>query len=194
MQMVQAIWEQVQELLALGRDSGNVGAIAMMLRAVVVYASTLAIVRLGSERFLSQATAFDVMVAIMLGSVMSSAITGSAPFVPTLLGGGALVGLHALLAALAFKSDWFGPLVNGEPVLPVEDGEVQEDGMRRTGLSSRDLSQALRQQGKPPDPSKARLAYLERDGSISIVSSQERPRILDVSVRDGVQTVRMEFG
>jgi uncharacterized membrane protein YcaP (DUF421 family) len=192
--MVQAIWDQVQGLLGLGRDSGDLGAIAMVLRAAVVYASALAIVRLGSKRFLSQATAFDVMVAIMLGSVMISAITGSAPFVPTLLAGAALVGLHALLAALAFKSDWFGPLVKGEPVLLVEDGEILEDGMRRTGLSSRDLSQALRQQGKPPDPSKIRLAYLERNGSISIVSSQDRPRILDVSVEDGVQTVRIELG
>jgi uncharacterized membrane protein YcaP (DUF421 family) len=191
--MLEAVWEQIQELLALGRDSGDIGATAMALRTVVVYAFTLVILRLGSKRFLSQATAFDVLVAIMLGSIMSRAITGSGAFVPTMLGGAALVGLHALLAALAFRSDWFGPVVKGEPVLLVEDGEIQEDGMRRASLSLRDLNEALRHQGKLPDPSKVKLAYLERNGSISVVSFQDQPRILDVSVEDGVQTVRIEL-
>src|SRR3954454_20461511 len=105
--MVQVIWEQFHAFLALGRDVEDVGVVAMMLRTVVIYAFTLAIVRLGSKRFLSQATAFDVIVAIMLGSIMSRAINGSAPFFPTLLGGVALVFLHAFLAWLAFHTDWF---------------------------------------------------------------------------------------
>ena len=191
--MVQGIWEQLQAFLALGRDVEDVGAGAMAVRTIVIYAFTLAIIRLGSKRFLSQATAFDVIVAIMLGSIMSRAINGSAPFVPTLFGGLALVGLHWLLAVLAFKTNWFGSVVKGEPVLLVEDGEVQADGMRRTGLSARDLNEALRQQGKPPDPSKVRLAYLERNGSISVVPYQDQPRIIDVAVEDGVQTVRIEL-
>jgi uncharacterized membrane protein YcaP (DUF421 family) len=192
--MVQLIWEQIQAFLALGRDVEDVGAVPMAVRTIVVYAFTLAIVRLGSKRFLSQATAFDVIVAIMLGSIMSRAINGSAPFVPTLFGGLALVGLHWLLAVLAFRIDWFGSVVKGDPVLLVKDGRIQEDGMRRTSLSSRDLNEALRQQGKPPDPSKVRLAYLERNGGISVVPSKDQPRILDVSVEDGVQTVRIELG
>ena len=192
--MTQAIWEQVQALLELGRDVADVGAVAMALRTIVIYAFTLAIVRLGSKRFLSQATAFDVIVAIMLGSIMSRAINGSAPFFPTLLGGIALVGLHALLAWLAFHTDWFGSLVKGEPVMLVKDGEVQHEGMRRASLSQRDLNEALRRQGRPPDPSSIQLAYLERDGGISVVPEQGRPRVADVSVKDGVQTVRIEIG
>jgi uncharacterized membrane protein YcaP (DUF421 family) len=191
--MVQGIWEQLQAFLALGRDVEDVGAGAMAVRTIVIYAFTLAIIRLGSKRFLSQATAFDVIVAIMLGSIMSRAINGSAPFVPTLVGGAALVGLHWLLAVLAFKTDWFGSIVKGESVLLVKDGEVQEDGMRRASLSSRDLNEALRHQGTPPDPSNIRLAYLERNGSISVVPYKDQPRIIDVAVEDGVQTVRIEL-
>ena len=43
----------------------------MALRTIVIYAFSLLIVRLGSKRFLSQATAFDVIVGIMLGSVIN---------------------------------------------------------------------------------------------------------------------------
>jgi hypothetical protein len=59
--MIQAIWEQVQSLLALGRDVGDVGAVAMALRTVVIYAFTLVIVRMGSTRLLGRASAFDAI-------------------------------------------------------------------------------------------------------------------------------------
>ena len=63
----------------------------MALRTVVIYVFTLAIVRLGSRRLLSKPSAFDVIVAIMVGSIMSRAINGTAPFVPTMLAGIVLV-------------------------------------------------------------------------------------------------------
>jgi uncharacterized membrane protein YcaP (DUF421 family) len=191
--MVQVIWEQFHAFLALGRDVEDVGVVAMMLRTVVLYAFTLAIVRLGSKRFLSQATAFDVIVAIMLGSIMSRAINGSAPFLPTLAGGVVLVGMHWLLAYLASRTDWFGTQVKGSPVLLIDDGAVQSDGMKEAGLSRHDLAQALRLAGRDPDPSKVRLAYLERNGSISVIPYGREPRVVDVSVDDGVQTVRVEM-
>ena len=69
--MLQALWEQVRGLFGPGSDTGNIGVIETVLRTIIVYGFTLAIIRLGSKRFLSKATAFDVIVAIMLGSVMS---------------------------------------------------------------------------------------------------------------------------
>ena len=72
--MLQAIGEQFQTLLGLGLDVGDVGAVQMALRTIIIYVCSLAIIRIGSKRVLSQASAFDVIVAIMLGSVMSRAI------------------------------------------------------------------------------------------------------------------------
>ena len=192
--MLQVVWEQFQILLGLGRDAGDVGAIQMALRTVFVYAFTLAVVRLGSKRFLSKATAFDVIVGIMLGSVMSRAITESASFIPTLMVGVTLIAAHWLMAALAFRFDWFGSLVKGNSILLIEDGEIQRDGMRQAGLSEHDLKQALRMQNNHTDPAKIRRAYLERSGKISVIPFEGEPRVLDVSVTDGVQTVRIELG
>jgi uncharacterized membrane protein YcaP (DUF421 family) len=154
---------------------------------------SLAIIRIGSKRFLSQASAFDVIVGIMLGSVMSRAINGSAPFFPTLLSGLVFVGMHWFFAALAFRFDWFGTLVKGNPILLIEDGKIQREGMRQAGLSDHDLKQALRMQNNHTDPANIRLAYLERSGNISVIPFKGDPRVLDVSVADGVQTVRIEL-
>src|SRR3569832_285999 len=191
--MLQALAQQFQSLLGLGRDIAEVGVLQMALRTIVVYAFTLAIVRLGSRRFLGRASAFDTVVGIMLGSVMSRAINGSAPFLPTLVAGAVLIAMHWLLALLSFHLDWFGPLVKGSPALLIMDGQVQERAILRGGITRHDLTQALREHTKQSDPAKIKLAYLERDGGISIIPYKREPRVLDVSIADGVQTVRIEL-
>lgn len=192
--MLEATWDQFQRLLGLELDIGDVGPVQMTLRTIVVYVLSLVVIQLGSKRFLSRASAFDVIVGIMLGSIMSRAINGSAPFFPSLASGAVLVGMHWLLAVLAYHTDWVGPLVKGSRVLLIENGEIQAKGMRRAGLSKHDLRQALRIQNEDPDPAKVRLAYLERNGNISVIPFKTRPQVLDVSVEKGVQTVRIELG
>ena len=191
--MLQPLLDQLQTLLGLGRDVANVGALQMALRTIIIYAFTLAIVRLGSKRFLGHASAFDTIVGIMIGSVMSRAINSSAPFVPTLVAGVVFVGMHWLLAVLSVHIPWFGPLVKGNPVLLVRDGQIQEQGMRRGGITKHDLAEALRLHTKPSDPAQIKLAYLERNGGISIIPFKDQPHVVEVSVEDGVQTIRIEL-
>ena len=78
--------DEVEALLAsalgLGLEGERLGAAQMALRAVVVYVVTVAFARLGKKRFMGRATAFDVILGIMLGSIVSRAITGNAPFCP----------------------------------------------------------------------------------------------------------------
>jgi hypothetical protein len=57
----------LQPVLGLGLDSKELNAAQMALRAAVVYAITVLIVRFGKKRFMGEATAFDVILGIMLG-------------------------------------------------------------------------------------------------------------------------------
>jgi uncharacterized membrane protein YcaP (DUF421 family) len=127
----------------------------------------------------------------MIGSVMSRAITGSSALLATWIAGLVLIILHWLLATLSYHVDWFGPLVKGHPLLLVEDGQVRRAAMREGGVSRMDLEQAMRESGSEPDPAGVQLAYLERDGSISVVPRRDGSRILEISVEKRVQTVRI---
>ncbi len=191
--MLQEAPKVLDTILGLGVEAREITAWQAALRAIVVYGFTLIIVRLGRQRLLGRATAFDVIFGIMIGSVMSRGINSSAGLVPTLAGGTMLVVLHAVFSSLAYHTSWVGNLVKGNPVLLVEDGRIQEDAMRGTSLSGQDLAEALRLEGNEPDPSAIRLAYLERNGTISIVTAAREPRILRVAVEDGVQTVRISL-
>lgn len=185
------LWSQFEELLALG--DANVDTVAMAFRTLIVYAVTLAIVRAGNKRFIGKSTAFDVILGIMLGSIMSRAITGGSPFFGTMLAGALFVGLHWLLSVLAFKLDWFGAFVKGNPVLLIRDGEPQRAGLRRATLTERDLNEAQRLEGFEPDISKIQSAHLERSGDISVIPREAEPRVINVAVENGVQTVRIEL-
>lgn len=191
--MLQALGGQIQALLGLEREISEVGAGQMALRTLIVYAAALAIVRLGSRRFLSEAAAFDVIVAIMLGSIMSRAINGSAPLVPTLLAGVVLLGVHWLIAVLAFHTSWLGSIVKGNRVLLIRDGKVQREGLRKASITSEDLGEAMRLQIGQTDPARVQLAYMERNGKISVRPYPHEPRVVEISVRAGVQTVRVEI-
>src|SRR4051812_14636582 len=97
--------------LGLGTQGKEPGMGQMALRAVVVHVVTVLMVRLGRKRFMGQSTAFDVILGIMLGSIVSRAITGNAPFFPALAAAAVLLAMHWLFSALAFRSHRFGEAV-----------------------------------------------------------------------------------
>ncbi len=173
----------------------------MGLRALLVYLVAISLVRLGEKRFIGKFAserevlhlAFDVILGFMLGSILSGAITGSTPFFPTLAAAAVLVGLHYAFAAIAFRSDWFGTLVKGNTRTLVENGEIQWDAMRSGHISRNDLLGALRQSGSVAGPDAVKTAQLERSGDISVLRAAAEPKVLEVRVEDGVQTVRLRL-
>jgi uncharacterized membrane protein YcaP (DUF421 family) len=180
-------------LLGLGLESKELGIAQMALRAAVIYIVTVAMVRLGKKRFMGRATAFDVILGIMLGSIISRAITGNAPFGPALAASAVLIAMHWVFSWFALRWHAFGGLIKGHPELLIRDGEVDEGQMRKAHMSDRDLWEDLR--GK----SVSRLyevseARLERNGSLSVIKAKGGPKILEVRIADGVQTVRIELG
>lgn len=186
--------DTAKSLLALGRDVAQVGLAPMLLRTLVIYLFTLIVLRVSSSRLISKATPFDFIVAILLGSVMSSAINGSAPFGPTLAAGALLLIVHWLFAQIALHTGWFGFVVKGSRVKLIEDGRVLEAGLREASMTCRDLEQALRLEAGLDDPSTIRLAHMERNGKVSVVPKQREVRVVEIAVEDGVQKVRIELG
>jgi uncharacterized membrane protein YcaP (DUF421 family) len=181
-----------ESLLGLGSDSITVWQMAA--RAAFVYVAALAMVRVGEKRFLGKSTAFDVILGIILGSVVSRAINGSAPFFATLGAGFVLVALHWGFAAVSFRWSRFGGLVKGSPRTLVRDGEILWEQMGSSHLSANDLESALRVNASLTDPEQVQEARLERSGEISVLKRDREPRVVEIAVAQGVQTVRIEIG
>jgi len=65
--------------------------------------------------------------------------------------------------------------------------------MRRHHISEKDLVCALRTNAALADAHQVRRAYLERSGDVSVIPAPAAPRVVDVQVVAGVQTVRIEL-
>jgi uncharacterized membrane protein YcaP (DUF421 family) len=154
---------------ALGLGQDTIGVLDTALRALVTYAVALAFVRIGDKRFLGKSTAFDIVIGIMFGSIMSRAITDPEDFVPIVVAGGVLIAAHFLVALVTSRSDRVGTLVKGQERVLVRDGQIQEDQMAAAHLTERDLRAALRTEGKVEDVASVRVATLERSGDISVI-------------------------
>ena len=71
-------------LLGLGFEAKDLTFIQISLRAIIVFLTTLIMVRLGHKRPLAQKTPFDAILLVILASVLSRAVNGSAAFFATL--------------------------------------------------------------------------------------------------------------
>lgn len=165
--MFQDIGSGINGILGLDVDSLTIWQ--MSLRAIFVYIAGLAMIRVGEKRFIGKSSAFDVLLSIIVGSVLSRAINGSAAFFPTLGASILLVGMHWLFAAIAFRNEKFATLVKGTERLLIRDGEIQWSAMRKSHIGERDLLGALRSEAKLTDPSEVKEARLERNGEISVI-------------------------
>jgi uncharacterized membrane protein YcaP (DUF421 family) len=159
--------ELLTYLLGIGQEELDI--LQMTVRALVVYPLGIAMVHVGDKRFLGGIAAFDFLLAIIIGSILSRAISGSAPFLPSIAASFALVLLHRGFAALGFHWDGFATLVKGTPRELVRDGEIQWSAMKKSSIGEEDLRGAVRRQGRTLSLDHVRAAFLERNGDISVV-------------------------
>jgi uncharacterized membrane protein YcaP (DUF421 family) len=162
-------------------------------RAAVVYVVGIALVRLGKSRLLGSATVLDVLIAVVLGSLLSRGINGSASISGTAIACAVLVALHWLMSWLACRSHHFGNLVKGHCVLLVDSGKINHSALRRSHISQDDLLEGLRINANLEDVSRVEKAYKERSGRISGVRRRMRTEVVDVHVEEGLKTVRIEL-
>jgi uncharacterized membrane protein YcaP (DUF421 family) len=142
----------------------------MSFRAVGVFFAALFIIRVGYHRIFGKNTAFDIILGIIYGSVLSRAITGNSPFWPTIVAALTLVLLHKGLAILAFHTNvGLGNLIKGKPSLLVKNGELQWEEMQNNSVTKNDILEALRSAGHTPEIENIKYAYLERSGDISVI-------------------------
>src|SRR5215218_5610069 len=163
----QAVIEFVETIMGLSLKSEELGFGHMAARAVVMYVALVLVVRSAKKRFLSRATAFDFVLAVLLGAVAARAMTGGAPFFPSVVALVVLAGIHWLVSAISRPSPFISRLIKGESTLLINEGKVDGRALRRSHMSMDDLLEDLREKGIA-EPGKAKEARLERSGRLSV--------------------------
>ena len=153
---------------------------------LIVSASTLTIyvfisiaMRIFSRRQLGQLTAIDLLIIMLLGSSVETAMVhGDASLKAGLVSGTTLFVANYIISHLIRRFKRLGHLCGAGPVLLVHDGQYVEEHLKRFGLTHEDVLHAFRQR-EHVDLSNVRFAVLEPDGQINVI-----PREMDASDLD----------
>ena len=141
------------------------------LRAAGVYAFMLIVVRLLGKREVGSFSAFDLLVALMLGEVVDEVIYGDVVPWQGMVAVVVIGAVHALTGWAACANQWLGNLLEGKPAVVVEHGEMKRDAMAKERMSEEDLTGLLREQ-TVDDLREVRLATLERTGMLSVLKEE----------------------
>lgn len=155
----------------VGSDSGDIVWWQMSVRGVLIFFIGLLLVRTAATRAFGRWGALDIILAVIVGSNLSRALTGSAPFAPTVIATFLLVLLHAFLSWAAIRWPQISDLAKGKPTRLVADGECDWAVMRRHGLGPGDLDSALRASGHET-LDQVEAVYLERNGDITVIDKR----------------------
>lgn len=163
------VYDVLRNVLGLGVEPKDLTFLQVSLRGILVFLVALPMVRVANKRFIAKMTAFDVILGFILASMLARAVNGSAPFFPTLGGGFVLVGLHRLIAAIAFHWRPFAKVVKGDSEVLVRHGQVNQKALRTHKIAVEDLLEEARLNGQTGEIDQIRLATLERNGKVSVL-------------------------
>jgi len=141
----------------------------LVLRAVVVFFAIFFVTRIIGRRELSTMEPFDLILLIITGDLMQQAVTQSDY---SLTGGLTVLATIALLTValsyVSFKVPKLRPVLDGEPLVLVQDGEIIERNLRRERITVDELLAEARQQ-QIGSIDEIRFAVLETSGRISVI-------------------------
>lgn len=141
-----------------------------MLRGIAVYLFLLLVFRITGQRSLGQVTTFDFVLLLILSETTQQALLGDDFSVTNaFLLITTLVTLDIGLAFLKRRSPTVDRLLEGTPLVVVEDGKPLEERMARAGIDREDVLTAARERLGLATMDQIRYAVLERNGNISII-------------------------
>ncbi|MEP6616226.1 MAG: YetF domain-containing protein [Ginsengibacter sp.] len=158
--------ELINTLFGHGRD---LDILQMAMRAFVLFFIALGLIRLAGMRTFGIKSAFDDCVIIMLGAVLSRAITGASAFFPTIGAALVLVLVHRLLAYISVYNKTISHLVKGKPVSIYSNGKLNDKTLRRCNLSFGDIMEEARLQANQNNLDDIEEIFMERTGKISFI-------------------------
>jgi uncharacterized membrane protein YcaP (DUF421 family) len=145
-----------------------------VLRGAAIYLVLLIVFRIAGKRALSQVTTFDFVLLLIIGEATQQALLGDDYSLSNaILIIITLVGIDIGLALVKERSPRLEQLVDGVPLIIVQDGAPLKERMARARVAENDVLTAARETQGLERMEQIKYAVLERSGGISIIPRQE---------------------
>lgn len=144
----------------------------IILRSTAVYVFMVVALRIFGKKELSQLNTFDVILILLISNSVQNAMVGP----DTSLWGGlaaatVLFAINLVTKKLISHSAFFGNLLSDKAEILIHNGEPDFKMLAKLDINHDELLEAMREHGVE-HYSDVKLAMLESDGNISIISGE----------------------
>jgi uncharacterized membrane protein YcaP (DUF421 family) len=143
----------------------------IILSSTAVYLFIVIAIRLFGKTEIAQLSVADLVFILLISNAVQNAMVGP----DTSLAGGLIAAATLFIVNAVFKEcmyriPWFDKIMQGDTLLLVYQGKINDANMRKAKLTTNELLEAIREHGvaKVAD---VNLAVLEVDGNISVLSN-----------------------
>jgi uncharacterized membrane protein YcaP (DUF421 family) len=144
-----------------------------VIRALIVYFVLMVIFRIAGKTSLAEITTFDFLLLLIVGDAVQSALLDQDhSLTASLLVIITLVGAEILMSVLKQKSKLIEKLVDGVPLIVVENGKLIEQRANKVRVDEADVMQAARKQQGLERMDQIKYAVLEVSGGITIIPKE----------------------
>jgi uncharacterized membrane protein YcaP (DUF421 family) len=141
----------------------------IIIRAAVIFAAIFVVTRMIGRRELAMNEPFDLILLVVIGDLIQQGVTQSDYSVTgTVLALSTFVLLTVALSYLSFRAKRVRTVLEGQPLILVEDGTPIEENLRSQRLAIDEVLLEARAQ-QVTALSDIRWAILETNGSISVI-------------------------
>lgn len=144
----------------------------IVVRAVVVFAFLLILTRIIGRRELSSLQPIDLILLIIVGDAVQQGLTqDDYSLTGSILAVGTIAVLQVFVSWVSYRFPATRPVLEGNPIVVVQDGELIERNLRRERLDPEEVYEQARLQGIA-HLSEVKWAVLETTGSISFIKNK----------------------
>lgn len=141
----------------------------LVLRAIVLFGAVYLLLRVVGRRELAQMAPIDFILLIVLGDAIQQGLTQDDYSVT-----GAMITIFSIamiqvvLGFATYRSKRMRLVMEGEPIVLIENGRLVEKNLKRTRIAAEELAEEARQ-SQLPSLNDVAWAVLETSGKISII-------------------------
>ena len=138
------------------------------LRTIILYLILVVVIRLMGKRQIGQMEASEFVVALLVADLASIPMqNGDIPLLSGIVPILTVLGIELVFSVLCMRSIRLRQLLCGKPVILIENGRLLQQNLRKTRITSDELTELLREKDVL-DLKTVQFAILETSGRVSV--------------------------
>lgn len=167
----------------------------VVIRTLILYATTVILLRVMGKRQIGQLQPYELVVIIMISELAAIPMNNtSIPLVSGLIPIFILVAAQVTLSFISLKSEKARGIICGKPSILIDNARIVEEEMRRQRYNINDLLEQLRSKNVS-NIADVQYAILETGGQLSVILKSEKrpvePQDLELEVEQEILPITL---